>query len=286
MDILTKICIVVLVLLTLVASAVFINLATEPVSWRQQYQQASETAEAFKLQARNARLATVAARRDLQSFRATSDTEKKQMTSRINELEGQLETAKNRYAEQSAKLTELANSVAELEANYKQVRADRKLLEQQLAKAQENYRELQKERNTLWDELQTVTRNYEAVAQLSQAQAETIADLRQKLKEAQQAIARGGGTGDQEDARPVATGEVINGTIRAVRDDVASINIGSAQGVKPNMELTIYRTENGGRYVGKLRVSEVSVNEAGGVVFDKQFDPRPGDKVTNDLDAR
>ena len=62
----------------------------------------------------------------------------------------------------------------------------------------------------------------------------------------------------------------------AVSNDVVSINIGSAGGIKPGMRLIIYR-EN--KFVANLRIAEVDINEAVGIISDKKQDPVQGDKV-------
>jgi hypothetical protein len=73
----------------------------------------------------------------------------------------------------------------------------------------------------------------------------------------------------------------IDGTITAVRSDLASLNVGSADGVKKGMEFKIYR---GDKFVAHLRVAEVFASSCAGVVTDMQRDVLRGDKATTLLE--
>ena len=66
------------------------------------------------------------------------------------------------------------------------------------------------------------------------------------------------------------------GTILAVREGVASINVGSARGVKRGMKMVVHRGE---MLIGYLRIDEVSVQEAAGVITDNKIPAATGDKV-------
>ena len=70
------------------------------------------------------------------------------------------------------------------------------------------------------------------------------------------------------------------GRITKVQNDLASVSIGQAQGVKPGMELIIYR---GAKYLGKLRITQVLPNEAAGDLKQVQGVIRSGDNVTDKL---
>lgn len=72
------------------------------------------------------------------------------------------------------------------------------------------------------------------------------------------------------------------GTITAVnvKDGSASINVGSADGVKKGDVLFIH---SGSRFLGRLTIQEVKTNEATGTISDKKGDIAQGDSVTNRL---
>ena len=69
----------------------------------------------------------------------------------------------------------------------------------------------------------------------------------------------------------------IVGKIVAIRNDIASIDVGSAQGVRENMRMVI--THNA-RFVGYLEIYEVDPGAAAGIVKDKQVEPQVGDTVS------
>ncbi|MCK4624513.1 MAG: hypothetical protein KAV00_04325, partial [Phycisphaerae bacterium] len=79
---------------------------------------------------------------------------------------------------------------------------------------------------------------------------------------------------------PVVKGPKINGSITAVRGDLASLSVGSASGVKKGMEFTIYR---GGDFVALLRIASVDVDNSTGIITDRTREPKISDKASNDL---
>jgi chromosome segregation ATPase len=72
----------------------------------------------------------------------------------------------------------------------------------------------------------------------------------------------------------------ITGQVTAVRDDLASVNVGSSSGVKKGMRLIVYRGE---AFVGYLDVEVVESRKAAGYLRTTKLIPQAGDKVTNRL---
>jgi len=70
----------------------------------------------------------------------------------------------------------------------------------------------------------------------------------------------------------------IIGQVTDVRVSLASISIGSAQGVKDGMEFIIYRNS---QFLGKLRVNKVLPDQAAGELLQRQGNIQAGDKVTD-----
>ena len=85
-------------------------------------------------------------------------------------------------------------------------------------------------------------------------------------------------SGNKAQPTAEAEGSPILGQITEVRNSLASISIGSAQGVKNGMEFIIYRN---GQYLGKLRVNKVLPSQSAGELLQKQGNIQPGDKVTD-----
>ena len=72
----------------------------------------------------------------------------------------------------------------------------------------------------------------------------------------------------------------IRGEITSIQDSLASISVGSADGVSPGMEFLIYRpsTRHGRpQYLGTLRVMRVEAHESAGLIEHAEGDIRLGD---------
>ncbi|MHC4981980.1 MAG: hypothetical protein ACYTF6_02290 [Planctomycetota bacterium] len=69
----------------------------------------------------------------------------------------------------------------------------------------------------------------------------------------------------------------IVGKITAIRNDIASIDVGKNHGVKDGMKMVI--THNA-TFVGYLQIEQVDIAEAAGIVTDKRFEPQVGDEVS------
>jgi hypothetical protein len=70
----------------------------------------------------------------------------------------------------------------------------------------------------------------------------------------------------------------IRGQVTELRGDLATISVGSSDGVAEGMLFVIYR---GFDYVCDLRVSKVEPNMAAGVILNASTDPRVGDSVAD-----
>ncbi len=72
----------------------------------------------------------------------------------------------------------------------------------------------------------------------------------------------------------------IRGEIKSISDNLASVTVGSADGVSPGMEFLIYRpsTRHGRpQYLGTLRIMRVEAHESAGRIENAEGDIRPGD---------
>lgn len=82
-----------------------------------------------------------------------------------------------------------------------------------------------------------------------------------------------------------AMASAIRGEVTAIDGGLASISIGSADGVAPGMKFLIYRRGGSGarpQYLGTLRVTRVQADEAGGRLEQSAGDIRPGDAVRDE----
>ena len=77
----------------------------------------------------------------------------------------------------------------------------------------------------------------------------------------------------------VITNNLNVATILAVKEGIASINAGSAKGIRSGMRLVVYR---GAQFVGYLKIIEVEAQEAAGLMVDTAVQAQQGDKVTDE----
>jgi len=277
LNILTKICVVVLLVLVLVASVVFINMATVPLNYRELYVAAKTEAALASQDARTQKLVanrlteevnslgTEVARLETQLTEAKVAAEPSAADTRTKQLVQQLEEVKTRLGEQALTIKAMGERNTLLSGQLKDAR-DR------IAEQQQKYAEQSGKLTEIAGKLQRSERVVGALEQQLRDRKERIDELEKQLESPGAAAA---GT-----AIAAAPRGQVTGTITAVRGENASINVGAAQGVGLGQKYYIYRNA---KFVGYLRIDEVNEGEAAGLVVDKQLDPVIGDKVANNL---
>lgn len=277
MSILTKVCVVILVLMVLIAVPVFITQATVPASWKTAYGKQAGRIKVLEMQAAHIQLAlrqanALADKRlaELTDLRTANTTE-------VNDLKADLRSAKLAYVSLDKDLKDIRLDLMRLQATLKGEVERRFLLAGQLDKARTENKELSIETRQLEDESQESEAKSQRLDKVIKVYIEQLAGAQEEIKELQEMIA-GGGTGKTK--RVIVATARIEGTITTILGDLAGINIGSAKGMKSNMVLIVYR---GSEFVARLRVQEVEIDEAAGTIFDKRLNPIKGDKVTTRL---
>ena len=155
-------------------------------------------------------------------------------------------------------------------------------LTKELGAARKNNTDLQGAKSRLALELDSARAQSERLQSISR---DLHADVLDKTRQLEDKIKELIALRSQLASEPLEAAEIVTsdleivGTITAVSQDVASINIGSANGVKAGMKLLIGR---GGDFVAYMRIEEVELDSAAGVIVDKEKDPKRGDKVFND----
>lgn len=288
MSILTKICVVILLVLILVACPVFITQATLAPNWRKHYHLEEAranhnlmVARQYQLMAARAQEALTKARQETESLATTKQGE-------IDRVRDDLSRERVRGANLEIKLASFETQLVELDKSLQKNVEVRKLLTQQLDDSRNTIAKLDKENRRLSDVLRDVQGQVDRLEKVTKVLREQLAardqrieELETKLAEAQArgpAVAEGG---PPSGIVPVAGGDVrVEGTVTAVRDNLASINIGSANGVRKGMRMIVFR---GAQFVSYLQIDDVDVNAAAGVIVDKRLAPLQGDKVANKL---
>jgi predicted nuclease with TOPRIM domain len=282
LSILTKIAVVILLVLVLIACPVFIAQATTPPNWKYAYQQETERAAAA---AQRALQATYAADRAKQE-RDRAQRDAAMVLSRdqgtIKDLQDQLATAQRENVKTQGDLTALRADLGKLQKNYEAVEQRRQLLTKQIAQMLDDKTKLQQEVRELTAALKDATAQVQRLGKVAKvlreeiaSRDETIRELSDKVEDLKKRVAKvPAKVGEEPPAPEPPVG--LEGTVMAVNNDVASINIGSAKGVKPGMRLIIFRQN---KFIANLRIAEVDINESVGIVSDKKQDPIQGDKV-------
>ncbi len=289
MNILTKIGIVVLTVLVLLATPVFITHATLVPNYRDAFERQQTRANIQAQAAKHAELATARVTLELERLATAANKSKQQLQSDLDTCRSNLNDERERNTALQNKITSVVDDLKKLRIEYEKNREARVELRGKLEEANDKLVSLQGKYNDLDEEnseLQATVVRAEALArryaeQIS-AKDSRVRELEDQVNELKLKVASGGGTGEgtgtgEGDLPGDAGVAKISGQITAIQDDVASINIGSANGIKKGMELIIYR---GATLVGFLRVEQVDAGQAAGVVFEKQVDPMQGDRVT------
>ena len=285
MNILTKICVVVLLVTSLVACVVFVNMATNVPNYRYFYEQEQLRTEQSMAKVRNQMDDLAKSRRALDVDRKKFIEEEADLRSKNGELQASLTEAKRKSAELNQKLTGLQASLDGLSRSQEaHVKTNDGLLKD-LATARQDAQS----KHEAAINFETLLKKAQAKVELFEREMSVLKE-RAKRQKAQYITAveklaeleKLHGVTDATSSEPLPPTEKVTGTITAIRDNLASINLGSSSGLKKGMKLIIYR---GADYVGKLKLENVDVNEAAGILMDgNPLAPLKGDKVTTKLD--
>jgi SMC interacting uncharacterized protein involved in chromosome segregation len=276
---LTKVFIVILVVLVLVASGIFISYIARTENYKVLYEseqtraQIAEAGQAnYMLAADNYRtLSNTEA-----GLRASDDASHRAEMARLEADKKKLELA---IAGTTTNLGELQLKLASLETTIKgaqQVNADQaaKLdaARAEKDKALGQLNEQSAKLNSLIAENTILEKSVDALKEMLQSAQSEIKDL-QKQGEA---------TGTTKRAATAPQPAVkLDGSVTAVDRGLAQINLGSTSGVKKGMTFFVYRNAD---FVARLQIEEVQAGQAAGIVSDAKRDIRQGDKVTTSLE--
>ncbi len=284
MSILSKICIVLLALLSVAMMIVIVSTATVIPNYKQAWEQEKDRVVLNQQTARQARIQLGNKEADYDQLLARSKAESDKFNELKTVLTRELAEKSEAMLVLQADVTAINASLATLDITVKHQNGRIADLTKELGTARKANSDLHAARSRLELELDSARAESERLQSISRnLQADVLDKSRQLEEKTQEVIALRRQLTDEpfDEAGPVAVGDEMEivGTITAVSQDVASINIGSANGVKPGMKLLIGRD---GDFIAYLRVEEVELDSAAGVIMDKEKDPKRGDKVLND----
>jgi hypothetical protein len=280
---LTKIAIVVLVVLVLLATPLFIQQAAVPNNWRTAYNQQEQRLRISETDRQNLALAADTWKQNYLSEKARSDELAQQS-------QNEAEQARINLANLRQDLAVRDSQFQQLTANHNGLKAELQKAvdfnEQQAKELKQTQTDLANANDQLRQARDKIQEDATQIELLTQSQRVAAAQLTEKEAELADLKRAGAGAGAPSGAaagapKPVpAAGPRVEGTVTAVKGDTASLNIGAASGVKPGMEFIIYR---GPDFVAHLQISLVNASTAAGVIVDAQREVKQGDKATNKL---
>ena len=275
MNILTKICVVVLLVLVLFASVTFLTMATVPQNWRHLHKQEVQRRQLSDQAVRFEKLHSARLSEEIKDIKTRADA----LATELAEAKKDKvpDPAALRTAALQAAIDAANTRLAELQLNVEAMSKRNEALSASLDQSRQAIAGLQKENRRATGEITQLRGQLERSERVVRALQRQLQDRDERIAELEKQVVRGVAATDA--ATPQAVGKIA-GTITAVRGELASINIGSAHGVSRGLKLFIYRKAN---FVGYLLVDEVDEGESAGTIVDKQLDPVAGDKVTNDL---
>lgn len=285
MSVLTKILALLVSLLAIFLCGVVVVFVTSSNNWRQAAQTNETLANAAQVQAAAAENAK---QRQSERDKAMIESQNEMIRVLLEEnsvlaQQLQTETEQKTAAKKSA---ETAITVsASLSTTIDNLRSTREFVQQKLESSQgsqlraeaqvvELNQELDRTRATLGQLKEIGRRSLEQIRNLE----EDNANLRQRLEDVKLASSEVRIEGDQvKQTVRVSSRVPIRGEIKDIRDDRASISIGSSSGVRENMEFNVIR---GREFLGNLLVTHVEASQAAGTLIRQKGAIVKGDKVS------
>ena len=285
MSILTKICVVLVLVVSVAASGAFLRIVSVQRSWKQAYKDQESKAAVADLTAANDKIALQKALAKIETAQTSISDLKKSLTDAQNANTADKAAAaqnaaivQGNYDSLKASLTELQKALDASLAMKAQLLKENATLATAVETANATARGLKKdldEASVLIRRLENMGRHYALLIKDLQAEK---AELQLQLENTDTAAA---GKGGGATAAAVTTaGQAVSGKVTAVDQGIASINIGRAKGISEKMVLKIYRS---GKFVAHLRIDLVEPDSSAGVILDKKLDVLQGDNVATDL---
>jgi peptidoglycan hydrolase CwlO-like protein len=246
-----------------------------------------------------------AAQQDLEDANKKAENEKAQLNAQLTELDSRIKTLAaeldNAKRDNNQLVQKVASMTATVETVYAGAQQQTALFEaaqkevQNLRTEQANRkRELDETNLMLEERMAIVTQLQDKVRRLTEENQDlqTRVNLylqqygRMTTRPATTVVPRNATVQPAQMTMPVPTPQTktigLNGRVTEVdmKNRMASISIGSAAGVRPDMKFYVIR---GDRFVANIVILDVSPDKAVGILDLVQMDPQVGDTVTTNL---
>lgn len=286
MSTLTKVFVVLLSVFSIAFTVMTVSVVAQTTNWRETALKYEEHARVADTNLRNmiaASAADLAAARD----RVKSQiAQVRELEERLSGKTGECEQLRADLAKAQAGGASSEAMNASLVAQLRASEAARDAYREQRNDLEKRNIELETRNVDLSDRVNELTARV-AVLQEEKRQFEQQINI---LKKQNERLAQGGGAAApvMESASGAAlpgvqavnppAGSPVRGSVLAVDQNLVTLSVGSADGVKPEMVFVLHR---GGEYVGDVRVTVVNPDQCAGRLTNSDRQPMPGDLATD-----
>ena len=274
MSTLTKIFVVVFVVLAIFSSVTFIAYVNYTANFKKWGEGENSRAGVANAQAQ-------ASATRLKNLQVAYESLQKSSAADADTLRGDRDTLKQALDKANIQLAQAQSAVDSLNASYAGLAAS---LKEQTGMQKELAKQLNAANKVI------VTQNLQ-LSQYEQTNKEQTLEregmlaqvkfYREQLEDLRAQVASTGGLATTAGpGKTAAVAAKVDATVMTVKDNLAQLNVGSADGVTAGMRFHIFR---GDKLVGELEVAEVDASSAAGVLSDVQMTPKRGDKATTSL---
>lgn len=282
----TKVFVILVSLFALIFTPLAVQFAARSYNWRQLAEEATDQAETALANERNA-VAVAASQVEFYEDQLRAERDKlTQAQAELADLQRQLDKVSQEKSALAASRDNYETSTQLLTKQMEVVSKRNEALNQAKEKALQHERELQTQNLQLADRVKELTAEVAVLNEQNTQRTEELASFREENKKLREQLQLGqaGGpvtspTPGATAASPVSAAGPVSAEITNIRGPLATINAGSAAGVREGMVAVVTRN---GDYICDLEItSNVTPNEAvGRVMFgDEGRRLRVGDQV-------
>jgi hypothetical protein len=285
---LTKIFVVLLVVFSIAFTMSTISFVAQSSNWRElaeSYRMEAQTTDAHLRNVLASSAAEIASNRDAINAHIaryqTLEAEHQDALQEVGELQAELAAARAEVSSLQATAGLLAGELKVGQAGWTEQRRQHAELKQRNVELEKRNLDLSQRVNELTSQLVVVQRDQRHLKEqiyLLEEQNRALGQYRERLEAGDlTALAEAG----EERVTPLTplSGSPIRGRLTDVSGDLATISVGSADGVTEGMLFVIYR---GLDYIGDLRVEMVEPSQAAGKIVRSRGAPRVGDRVADE----
>lgn len=285
MHVLTKIFVVLVSLLACMLVPLVVTYAYNEDNYASRFAAAESQADAAEAELRTARSGFDTAQAQLETENAQLQETVKDLRSEIGQMEGDLRRAEQNRVDAESRQSEFQSQLATLASAIQVGQTVRETLLSEVRDLRDRMLDTERERVELDQAYQLALSEKEVAEKARRALEEELAQIKDErtsaLEQVQRYVSTYGPIGSSDTVqlgvRPDRDLETRVVEVRRTADEtLAEVDAGSRDGVKVGWTMTISNAEG---FVGRLRITEVDINRAVGVVELEQGRVSQGDRV-------